>query len=171
MDQYRGVSIGNVVECEGGSVITNNYMTATAVDTKGTVVREFRGEDRHMQNFVDVVRSRKTAELYGPIEEGHVSSSLCHLGNISHRLGRATPGPQLHDMIKSTAPLNEAYGRMREHLAANNVDLGKTPLTFGMPLLIEPEAEHFNGPGAARANDMLKREYRAPFLVPTIVQA
>jgi hypothetical protein len=171
MDQYRGVSIGNVIECEGGSVITNNYLTATAVDKKGTVVREFRGDDRHMQNFVDVVRSRKTAELYGPIEEGHVSSSLCHLANISHRLGRATPGPQTHDLIKSNAPLHEAYGRMREHLAANKVDLAKTPLTFGVPLLIDQEAEHFTGPDAARANDMLKRDYRAPFVVPTVLQA
>ena len=171
MDRYRGVSIGNVIECDGGSVITNNYLTATAIDRQGTVVREFQGEDRHMQNFVDVVRNRKTAQLYGPIEEGHISSSLCHLGNISHRLGRATPGRHLHDLIKSNAPLDEAYGRMREHLAANNVDLGKTPLTLGVPLLIEPEAEHFTGPDAARANEMLKREYRAPFVVPTVLHA
>ena len=25
--------------------------------------------------------------LHAPIEEGHFSSTLCHLGNISHRLG------------------------------------------------------------------------------------
>jgi hypothetical protein len=124
-----------------------------------------------MQNFVDVVRSRKTAELYGPIEEGHVSSSLCHLANVSHRLGRATPDAQLRDMIKSNAALNEAYGRMCEHLAANNVDLGKTPLTLGMPLLLHAAAEQFTGPDAARANSMLKRDYRTPFVVPTVIQA
>ena len=171
MDRYRGVSIGNVIDCEGGHVLTKNYFTATAVDKKGNVVREFRGDDRHMQNFIDVVRSRKTAELYGPIEEGHLSSSLCHLGNISHRLGRATAPAELHDMVKHNAQLNEAYGRMCEHLAANKVDLAKTPLTLGIPLLIDPAAEQFTGPDAARANDMLKREYRAPFVVPTLVQA
>ena len=171
MDRYQGVSIGNVIDCEGGHVITKDYFKATAVDKKGNVVREFRGDDRHMQNFIDVVRSRKTAELYGPIEEGHLSSSLCHLGNISHRLGHATKAAELHDMVKHNAPLNEAYGRMHEHLAANKVNLAKTPLTLGIPLLIDPAAEHFTGPDAARANDMLKREYRAPFVVPTVVQA
>jgi len=171
MDQYHGVSIGNVIDCEGGRLITNNYEAATAVDRKGKVVREFRGSDRHMQNFVDVVRSRKTQELYGPVQEGYVSTALCHLANISHRLGRATPDAELRDMIKSSSPLMEAYGRMCEHLSANNVDLSKTPLTLGMPLLIDPAAEHFTGPDATRANEMLKRDYRAPFIVPTVVQA
>ena len=171
MDTYRGVSIGNVIDCEGGHVITNAYFTATAVDNKGNVVREFRGTDRHMQNFVDVVRSRKTAELYGPVEEGHISSSLCHLGNTSHRLGRATPPAALRDAIKSNAPLLEAYGRMAEHLKANDVDLDTTPLTLGMPLIVDVAAERFTGPHADRANALLKREYRAPFVVPAVIHA
>ena len=122
-----------------------------------------------MQNFVDVVRSRRTQDLYGPVEEGHVSSALCHLGNISHRLGKATPGGQLRESIKSDAPLAEAYGRMVEHLKANNVDLATTPLTLGVPLAVDPKAERFTGSNAARANAMLTREYRAPFVVPKLV--
>jgi predicted dehydrogenase len=168
MDAYRGVGIGNVIDCEGGSVIIKSYTSATAVDKSGSVIREFKGTDRHMQNFVDVVRSRKTADLYGPIEEGHVSSALCHLGNISHRLGAATPDGELHEKIKGSAMLTEAHGRMVEHLHANNCNLGLTPLTLGVPLLVDPSAERFKGPDAARANAMLTREYRAPFTVPSI---
>jgi predicted dehydrogenase len=168
MDRYHGVSIGNVIDYEGGSIITKAYFDATAVDREGHVVREFKGNDHHMQNFIDVVRSRDTAQLYGPIEEGHVSSALCHLGNISHRLGHATPEGELRDMIKSNAPLDEAYGRMVEHLGANNVDLGKTPLTAGVPLLVDDKTEQFTGPDAARANRMLKDPYRAPFVVPKL---
>jgi predicted dehydrogenase len=171
MDNYRGVSIGNVIDCEGGSVITNAYFTAHAVDKNGKVVKEFKGTDRHMENFIDVVRSRKTAELYGPIEEGHVSSALCHLGNISHRLGKATPEGQLKETIKSNHGLSEANGRMIEHLHANNVNLTATPLTLGMPLLVDPRAERLTGPDASRANAMLTREYRAPFVVPALVTA
>ena len=121
-----------------------------------------------MQNFVDVVRSRKKAELYGPIQEGHISSALCHLGNISHQIGHATPTGQLNDTIKSSAVLTEATGRMMEHLAVNNVDLGKTPLTLGMPLMIDAKGEQFKGPDAARANAMLGAQYRAPFVVPKL---
>jgi hypothetical protein len=166
MDKYRGVNIGNVVDCEGGSVIVKTYTTATAIDRDGNVLKEFKGKDRHMQNFIDVVRSRKPAELYGPIEEGHVSSALCHLGNISYRIGHATPPAQLNDLVKSNWPLHDAYGRMVEHLGANNVDFAKTPLTAGIPLLVDVKAERLTGPDAARANELISRKYRAPFVVP-----
>lgn len=168
MDAYRGVSIGNVIDCEGGSVIVPDYFTARAVDRGGRVVKEFAGVDRHMQNFVDVVRSRRTADLYGPVGEGHVSSALCHLGNISHRLGRATPEGALAEAVRGDAALAEAHGRMVEHLAANRVDLGATLLTLGVPLTVDPRAERFTGANAPAANAMLTREYRAPFAVPRL---
>jgi predicted dehydrogenase len=169
MDKYRGVDIGNVIDCEGGSVIVRSYTSATAVDKNGKVVKEFKGQDRHMQNFVDVVRSRKTADLYGPIEEGHLSSALCHLGNISHRLGKGTPPGELAERVKSDSALSEANGRMMEHLKANNVDLAKDPLTLGMPLLVDSKSERLTGSNAAPANAMLTRQYRAPFVVPKLV--
>ena len=50
MDKYQGVSIGNVVECEGGRVIVPNYFSATALDRDGKVIREFKGRDRQPQN-------------------------------------------------------------------------------------------------------------------------
>jgi len=39
-------------------------------------------------NFIDVMRSRKQADLFAPIDEGAVSTTLVHLANISYRLGR-----------------------------------------------------------------------------------
>jgi len=43
----------------------------------------------HFQNFIDCVRSEKWQDLHADILEGHISSSLCHLGNISYRLKKA----------------------------------------------------------------------------------
>jgi predicted dehydrogenase len=177
MDHYRGVSVGNVIDCEGGYLVTKEYFSATAYDKAGKVVKEFKGQDRHMQNFIDVVRSRKTDDLYGPIEEGHVSSALCHLGNISHIVGKATAADEIREKIKGDALLAEATGRMMEHLGANTVDLGKTPLTLGATLTLEspstPErmkkdqnGERFVGAFAAEANPLLTRQYRAPYVVP-----
>jgi len=40
------------------------------------------------ENFIQAVRSRKQADLHAEIEEGHLSSSLVHLANISYRTGR-----------------------------------------------------------------------------------
>ncbi len=42
----------------------------------------------HFQNFIDAVRSRKREDLYCEIEEGHLSTALAHLANISYSLGR-----------------------------------------------------------------------------------
>jgi predicted dehydrogenase len=168
MDKYRGLNIGNVIDCEGGSLVTGDYLSAQAYDRDGKLVKEFKGEDRHMGNFIAVVRSRKTADLFGPIGEGHVSSALCHLGNISHRTGRATPAGELREKIKGDHMLNEACGRMMEHLAANGIDLAKTPLTLGTPLTIDPAAERFIGKGSWAANRLLTRKYRKPFVVPML---
>lgn len=42
----------------------------------------------HMKNFTDAVRSRDWTSLNAEIEETHLSTALCHFGNISYRLGR-----------------------------------------------------------------------------------
>ncbi len=44
------------------------------------------GLGAHLGNFVDCVRSRATPNA--DIEVGHLSTRLCHLGNISQRVGR-----------------------------------------------------------------------------------
>ena len=43
---------------------------------------------RHFANFIECVRSRKAEDLNADVLVGHLSSSLCHLGNISYRLGQ-----------------------------------------------------------------------------------
>ena len=42
----------------------------------------------HYANFVKAVKSRDHKLLNADIEEGHLSSAYCHLGNIAYRLGR-----------------------------------------------------------------------------------
>jgi len=168
MDRYRGVSIGNVIDCEGGSLVTGNYFSAKAVDRDGKVLREFKGEDRLMRNFIEVVRDRKTDALYGQIAEGHVSSALGHLGGISHALGRVTATGETRERIRGDAALSEAYGRMAEHLAANRVNLDQTPAVLGAVLSLDPAAERCVGESAAAANALFRYRDRAPYLVPTL---
>ncbi len=42
----------------------------------------------HFTNFINCVRSRRWQDLNAEIEEGHLSTSLCHLGNIACRLNK-----------------------------------------------------------------------------------
>jgi predicted dehydrogenase len=57
-------------------------------DRKPVVIQEGNGpfpDDEHFTNFVQCVRSRKTPNA--DIEEGHRSTFMCQLANISYRLG------------------------------------------------------------------------------------
>ncbi len=46
-------------------------------------------EGSHWANFLEAVRSGKDETLHSDIHEGHLSTSLCHLANISYRVGRS----------------------------------------------------------------------------------
>jgi predicted dehydrogenase len=50
----------------------------------------------HMQNFLACVKSRREQDLHDPIANAVSAADLCHLANISYRVGRALkiePGP------------------------------------------------------------------------------
>jgi predicted dehydrogenase len=47
-----------------------------------------RGDGSHVENFIRAVRSRKAEELNAGVEVAHCSAALCHLANISMRVGR-----------------------------------------------------------------------------------
>ena len=60
-------------------------------DAKGQVVKEMSGRaplGLHIRNFLDAVKSRKRESLNQEIEQGHVSSVMCHAGNIAWRTGK-----------------------------------------------------------------------------------
>ena len=44
-------------------------------------------EMSHVRNFLDCMRSRRRPAA--DVEEGHLSATLCHIANISTRLGRS----------------------------------------------------------------------------------
>jgi len=57
----------------------------------------------HFTNFIDCVRSGRWQDLNSDILEGHLSSSLCHLGNIACRLKRTLSfNPKTETFINDT---------------------------------------------------------------------
>ncbi len=170
MDEYRGLSVGNVIECEGGyiSVPSKDYSSAQAFDLKGRLLKEFKGIDNHYENFIQAVKSGKATVLTAPIAEGHVSSALSHLANISYLVGRDVRGKEADKAVANQPLLAEAFARMREHLKQNAVELGRTPLRLGATLDVDPVAQRITGKHAVAANRLLEREYRKPFVVPDL---
>jgi predicted dehydrogenase len=171
MDRYEGLTVGNVIHCEGGRVVvpTFNRARIRVLDRDGKLVREFTGAMQdHYANFIDAVRSRKAAALRAPIREGFVSTSLAHCANISHQLGRAASPSEIHAAAQVSPALSEACDRLFAHLERNAVDLAQTPLTLGLPLTLDPATERFTGDCAAAATTKISQTYRAPFVVPQL---
>ena len=167
MDKLKGASVGCIIECEGGYVVVPNYKSAIAYDKDGKQIQKWEGggdNGPHMANFIKAVHSRKIEDLYADIEEGHLSSALCHTGNISYRLGAKKNPNEIKEAMKDHEGMVESWDRMAAHLAQNDVDITKDKVALGVPLKMDGKTEKFIG--NAKANEMLTRNYRAPYIVP-----
>jgi predicted dehydrogenase len=161
---YRGAKVGNVFHGTEGSVVIPSYSGGAAFDKDGKQVMTFRGGGDHFRNFIDCVRSRKVEELNGRIEDGHLSSALCHLGNISYRLGELVSfGTRPRDFEGNEAAL-ETLERFEQHLVENGVDMQQSQYRLGRKLKIDARRETFGRD--KEANAILFRDYREPFVVP-----
>ena len=91
--------------------------------TPGPYMEKKRTPDEtglHFANFLQAVRSRRVSDLNCDVLEGHLSAALCHMANISYRVGRGLE-----------------FDAAKERFMNDN-----------------------------EANAMLKRDYRAPWVVP-----
>jgi predicted dehydrogenase len=165
----RGAKVGVIFECTDGYVVMNSYDSGAAFDLNGEMVEKFSGGADHFENFLTAVRSRKSQDLTADIEEGHLSSALCHLGNISYMLGEqmfAADAMRLLEDLKSSDQLGATFERTMAHLRENNVDVGTLKLGMGAALELDAELERFVG--NEQADRLLTREYRKPFVVPEV---
>jgi predicted dehydrogenase len=167
MPDYRGAQVGVVVDCEGGHVVIPSYDSAIAYDKGGKEIRRWKRGADHYANFISAVRSRKPGDLNAEIEEGHLSSALCHTGNISYQLGQKLAPEAIRDRLKDQPEALESFGRLAEHLEANGINLSTTPARLGAWLTMNPRTERFTNSNAA--NHLLAREYRKGFEVPSKV--
>ena len=164
MPDYRGAQIGVVVDCEGGHMVIPSYDSAIAYDKAGKEIQRWKKGADHYANFIAAVRSRRTGDLNAEIEEGHLSSALCHTGNISYQLGQDLSPGEIRERLKGRGPALESFGRLAEHLEANGIHLAHTPARMGAWLEMNPRTERFTNNKAA--NPLLAREYRKGFEVP-----
>ena len=114
-------------------------------------------------NFIECVRNRKREQLAADILEGHLSSALCHLGNISYRLAKERPFEKPKEFGDNQV-VGDSVMTLLENTKAIGVDPEKATLWVGPKLRFDPVREKFvDRPEADR---FLTRNYRTPFAVP-----
>jgi predicted dehydrogenase len=172
---YKGAKVGNIWIGTDGYVVCPSYAGGIAYDKDGKEVerfgwdaakKQFVGDDQHhFDNFAKAVRSRKVEDQNCDIAEGHLSAALCHLANISYRLGTEMPVAKAAS-VSDNKKVNELAAAMVEHLKTNKVDAEKTIGRFGPVLAIDAKSEtitNLEGEKKTKANAMLFREYRKGF--------
>jgi predicted dehydrogenase len=170
--ELLGAAVGVIFYGTEGYVVMPTYSSATAFDLKGNAIKKFNGGGDHFGNFLSAVRTRSPEHLNAAVLEGHLSAALCHLGNISYRLGDLHTAGETADRlkeIKTHEKMQETLDRTIGHLSDNHVKLGgDVKFRVGPQLQFDPQAESFVGSDAANA--FLTRDYRAPYIVPTADQ-
>ncbi len=116
-------------------------------------------------NFVNAVRSRRHEDLNADILEGHLSSALCHLGNISYRLGSDFSCDGKGKAMAHDRRVALEIESMKHHLTEENgIKLEGLTGRMGRRLLVDAERETFVNDDEAVT--LLTRNYRGPFVVP-----
>jgi predicted dehydrogenase len=88
----KGQEVGNLFfGSEGWLEISGSAWKAFRRRGKEPVASSKDGEraGSHWGNFLEALRSGRRDSLHCDIHEGHLSTSLCHLANISYRVGRS----------------------------------------------------------------------------------
>ena len=173
--EVRGLVGG---DSKQGRKITNEYYTTEGMIKDGKFHPRGGGDPQPLEgvegdvspggnfgNFINAVRRRDRSLLNAEVKEGHYSSALCHLGNISYRLGEQVPfgeKPSMdHDVVEKT------YQALEKNLSwAVGLDLDELKYQMGPALEFSPRREMFVGDNAEDANVLLRRAYRHPFEVP-----
>ena len=114
-------------------------------------------------SFIACVRKHAPKAVNAPILDGHYAAALCHLANISYRLGRQVPFSQEPEGM-SNPQVAESFEMIKRNLQGVGVNLDKVTYRMGRTLSIDPKAERFIGD--PEADKLLTQEYRAPYVVP-----
>ena len=146
-----------------------------AADNDGKKIRQFKGDGGtgHAANFIQAVRDRRAERLNAPIRQGHISSAVCHLGNLSYRLGSLATWEDIEQAADAFPRAHQTVVRLKQHVTANGVSLQRDRLLLGPWLTIDPETGRITGLKAAggtvdvkEAERLAHGSYRAPFVVP-----
>ncbi|MFM8735296.1 MAG: Gfo/Idh/MocA family protein [Pirellulales bacterium] len=148
-----------------GFAFAPNYQSGIALDYDGHELATWDGGSyqQHFANFVKAVKSRRHEDLHLDIEEGHLSSALAHLGNVSWTLGASVPLGTRPTLAADDSHARASLESFEAHLRANEVDLAKTPLTLGRELTIDPNTERSTD---EEANRLFGRDYRKGYDLP-----
>ncbi|MDZ4852710.1 MAG: Gfo/Idh/MocA family oxidoreductase [Pirellulaceae bacterium] len=157
----------NIWHGTDGYVVSPNYTSGVAYDNDGNELGKWSSGEyqAHFANFVKAIRSRDHRDLHLDIEDGHLSSALAHLGNVSYKLGTVVPNATRPSLLSDNQHVTETLSSFEHHLGESIIDYKLTKFKLGKTLTIDPKTELATD---AEANQLFTRQYRHGFELPKI---
>jgi len=170
MDHVRNIRMGNIIQCEDG-YFAGGRGGGTIYDNDDNLLADFPGDGGagHQANFIEAVRNRDRSILQAEIQEGHISTVLCHMANMSYRGGMGAPPEAVRENLQGSGIGLDIVESMLGHLDLNQIDLVENPVTMGPWLSVNLQHEEVTGGESYHttiAQSLYRRDYRAPFVVP-----
>jgi len=156
---FKGTKVGVCIQCEGGYTVGTNVF-----DADGKKIQSFPETEDHFANFIKALRSGKPEDLNADILEGHRSTSICHAGNLSYRLGKPASVDEQRRQLGDLPPWREMHERYVRYL----VELGVDPDTSVLGPWLECDAANECIRNHPQANELVRGSYRQPFEVPAV---
>ncbi len=167
--------------CEGGYAMVRS---GQVFDHDGNRIRTFSGGERIFENFIDAVRSGRREDLAADVLDGHISTAVTHVGNISYRVGKQANQAECRERIAGVKRFEDMFGRMVDHLKAHEIDVDQRTLTLGEWLEVDTENEcirdHADANALVRglrrqpppqpggAEPRWREGHRAPYVLPDV---
>ena len=150
-----------------GFAVAPSYSSGAAFDYDGKELGKWSegSYQQHFANFVKAIKSRNHKDLHLDIEDGHLSSALAHLGNVSWTLGQVVPLGTRPTLAANDKHVADTWDSFEAYCKEDNVDFAATKLTLGRELAIDPKTERSTD---AEANRLFTREYRKGFELPLV---
>jgi predicted dehydrogenase len=161
------LGVANIYWGTKGYLVTPNYASGVAFDYDGNELGKWTGgsDKLHFENFAAAVRSRNYADLHLDVEDGHYSSALAHLGNVSWMLGERVSLGTRPKLAASESHVVATLEGFEQHLKENDVDFTDTPLVLGRELTVDPSTERTGDPAA---DALFTRDYRKGYELPRV---
>ncbi len=158
---FRGCRTDVCAHCEGGYALIRS---GQVFNNKGEKIKSFSGGENIFENFIAALRSGRQEDLATDIHEGHRSTTVTHMGNISYRIGKPAPQAKIRERIAGVKLFEDMFGRMVTHLKGHGIDVDAPTITLGEWLDIDSKNECFKNND--KANDIVKGTYRSPYQLP-----
>ncbi|MDA1236836.1 MAG: Gfo/Idh/MocA family oxidoreductase [Acidobacteria bacterium] len=96
---------------EGHLVISNYTKYQFFFGQKGEPGPSGEAPTRHFENFIKAVRSRKTSDQNGPVEQAHHAAGMAHLGNITYQRNKVLEFDPKAERFTNDDMANEMLGQ------------------------------------------------------------